>query len=358
MAGQRFDVDAPTDGGDVAPYHVHADAAPGQVGDHLGGGKAGHEDQLPDLAVGHVIADGHALLAGLGEDLVAGQAFAVVIDLDHDAAALVVGGQAYGAVLGLAGGEALGRHLDAVVDTVADDVGERVGEFLDHALVQLGVLALEDQLDLLAQLAGGVAHHAGEAVEDEADRQHADRHHRFLQLAGVVFQLAEGLVDLFEDRRVEAGGELGEHGLGDHQFADLIDQAVDLFHADADRAGFTVAGGTRRCRRAASGAPIGAAAVATATVLCGGVAVADRCCDCRDDRAAGRLGVDAVAGSLHGHFGKLDGSARLFVEEAEGVFCGAGGRYIKQTVGFVWRGRAECLRSARLIIEEAERVVA
>jgi hypothetical protein len=60
---------------DVAPHHVHAHAAAGQVGHLLGGGQAGLEDQVEDLAVGKVVAGIHqAALDGLGEDLVAVQA--------------------------------------------------------------------------------------------------------------------------------------------------------------------------------------------------------------------------------------------------------------------------------------------
>ena len=44
------------------------------------------------------------------------------------------------------------------------------------------VLALQDQLDLLALLAGQVAHQAREALEDVADGQHPDVHHRLLEL--------------------------------------------------------------------------------------------------------------------------------------------------------------------------------
>ncbi|MNZ80961.1 hypothetical protein D3C78_996160 [compost metagenome] len=232
-ARRRIDVDAPAHGLDVAFHHVHADAAPGQLGDGLGGGEAGQEDQLPDLVVAHPVMHRQAALAGLGEDALARQAAAVVGNLHHDTAALVAGGESHRAAGRLAGGEALGGRFDAVVDAVAHDVGERVAEFLDDALVQLGVFAVQLQLDLLAETRRGVVHQPRKTAEDEADRQHADRHHRFLQIAGVVFELREGLLQALVEGRVEVLAELAEHRLGDHQFADQIDQAVDLFHADA-----------------------------------------------------------------------------------------------------------------------------
>ena len=51
--------------------------------------------------------------------------------------------------------------------------------------------AIRDEIDFLAQLGGQVAHHAREAREHEVHRHHADRHHRFLQVAGVAGQLAD-----------------------------------------------------------------------------------------------------------------------------------------------------------------------
>ncbi|WP_437440617.1 biotin carboxylase N-terminal domain-containing protein, partial [Pseudomonas aeruginosa] len=53
--------------------------------------------------------------------------------------------------------------------------------------------------------------------------------------------------------RIELLAELAEHGLGDHQFADQVDQAVDLFHADPDRAGLAVATHGRDCALAGRG---------------------------------------------------------------------------------------------------------
>ena len=50
-AEHGFDLDAPAHGVDVALDHVHADAAPGDLGDHVGGREAGLEDELPDFLV-------------------------------------------------------------------------------------------------------------------------------------------------------------------------------------------------------------------------------------------------------------------------------------------------------------------
>ena len=102
---------------DVALDHVHADAAAGHVADHVGGGEAGREDQVEDASSDSSSSGAdQAALARLGEDPVALEAAAVVADLDHDVAALVIGVELDDAVRGLAGGQAHVRRLDAVVD--------------------------------------------------------------------------------------------------------------------------------------------------------------------------------------------------------------------------------------------------
>ena len=57
---------------DVALDHVHADAAAGDVADHVGGGEAGREDQVEDALLGQLLVGrDEAALARLREDLVA-----------------------------------------------------------------------------------------------------------------------------------------------------------------------------------------------------------------------------------------------------------------------------------------------
>jgi hypothetical protein len=78
----------------------------------LGGAEARREDQAVDLLVGHRVGRVQAALAGLGQQLGAVQALAVVAHLDDDAAALVAGDQRDRAVLGLAlGGRSAGSSM-------------------------------------------------------------------------------------------------------------------------------------------------------------------------------------------------------------------------------------------------------
>ena len=55
-------------------------------------------------------------------------------------------------------------------------------DLVDDRLVDPRVLALEDELDLLALALREVAHQAGEAVEDGPDGEHPDVHDRLLEL--------------------------------------------------------------------------------------------------------------------------------------------------------------------------------
>src|SRR5690606_40308142 len=103
-AGVALQLHLAAQGLDVPAHHVHAHAAARQVGDLVGGGEAGLEDQVPDLRVAGIVGNRQATFGGLGQDLVAGEAAAVVGDLDHDVPALVRGGQGDGAGLVLAGG--------------------------------------------------------------------------------------------------------------------------------------------------------------------------------------------------------------------------------------------------------------
>ena len=133
-------------------HHVHADAAAGQVGDLLGGGEAGLEDQVDDFLFGERLARlDQAALDGLGLDPVPVEAAAVVDHLDDDAARIVVGVELDPALGRLAGGGAHRGRLDAVVHGVAHQVHQRVADLLDHRLVELGLGAADDQFDVLAQ---------------------------------------------------------------------------------------------------------------------------------------------------------------------------------------------------------------
>ena len=132
----------------------------------------------------------------------------------------------------------LGR-LDAVVQGVADQVAQRVADLFQDGPVELGLLAFDDQLDLLVQAHGDVAHDAREAVEDGLDGQHAQAGDLILELAGDAGELLRILVGLSRQRIVAEphGQELGallQAGLVDDQLADEVHQLVEAGDVDAD----------------------------------------------------------------------------------------------------------------------------
>ena len=140
----------------------------------------------------------------------------------------------------------LGR-LDGVVDGVADEVHERIGELLDDQLVELHLAAGDLQLDLLLHLAGQLAHHAGELVEDLVEGDHAHLEDAALQLGEPPLQPAAGLVQLGRQHRVdplglEPLGQRLQRALHQHQLAHHVHEPVQLADVDAHRLG----GGAQR----------------------------------------------------------------------------------------------------------------
>ncbi len=106
LAGHRLDVDGAADLVDIGAHHVHADAAAGHRGDGGSGREARREDELVDLGFRHLLQFGLAdetVLDGLGLDPLGVEPSAIVGDADDDVAALVIGGEANGALLGFTG---------------------------------------------------------------------------------------------------------------------------------------------------------------------------------------------------------------------------------------------------------------
>ena len=119
--------------------------------------------------------------AALRATLARVDAAAVVAHGDDHVAAGVAGGDLQRARGRLARRDALLRRLEAVVERVADEVHERVAERVDHGAVELGLLAHELELDLLAELRREVAHEPREAQEHGLDRDHPHLHDHLLE---------------------------------------------------------------------------------------------------------------------------------------------------------------------------------
>ena len=70
---------------------------------------------------------------------------------------------------------------------------DRVGELLDHLLVELGLAALRDELDLFARRVARSRTRRGMRENRIVDRQQANAHHRFLQLARLASDVGDAV---------------------------------------------------------------------------------------------------------------------------------------------------------------------
>ncbi|KPZ14603.1 membrane protein [Pseudomonas syringae pv. spinaceae] len=143
--------------------------------------------------------------------------------------------------------------FDAVVHGIAQQVHERVADLLDNGLVQFGFCAIDNQVDVFAQLLTDVAHHSAKTVEGVTDGDHA--------------QVQRAIKNLFHQPRyrragflqrivVARAGQQFRTGAGDDQLTDQVDQFVELVGVDAHIAAvltlvLAARGGALHCRRLA-----------------------------------------------------------------------------------------------------------
>ena len=267
-AGDRLHLDETVQPLDGLQNDVEADAAARQLAHGLGGREPLREDELHQLAIGDgLVRLEQAPVHGLAAHRRGVDAGAVVHDRDEDVVGLLHRGEQDRAGRGLAAGHPRLRRLDAVVHAVADHVHERLADLVDDGLVDAGLLALQDQLDVLPLLPGEVAHQPRKALEDMADGQHADVHHRFLQLGGDRRHLLHrreqlGHLPLAPQLLGQLAAQLVELRAVDDQLAHEIEQVIELDEVHADharpgrdvlrrdgRGGQRLARGNRRGRR-------------------------------------------------------------------------------------------------------------
>src|SRR5229473_3312191 len=136
---------------------------------------------------------------------------AIVGDADDDVAAFMIGRQANGALLGLAGGSALGRRLQAVIGRVAHHMGQGILDQVEHLEVE---------------------HDSRQLLPGIADRLHPRLHDTFLQLGGDVRQ---PLQRHLEFGILVAPGDLQELIAGQNQLRHHRHQMFQRIHIDPDR---------------------------------------------------------------------------------------------------------------------------
>ena len=155
------------------------------------------------------------------------EAFAIVLDADDDAAALVGSGEANSAELRLTLRDAVRRILKPVIDRVADHMNKGITQLFDNVAIELGLLTFQQELNLLLLLRGEISHQSVHLVEHRADRDHAKRHGVALKFRGDPAELAQAAHQLKAVDHLDVG-VLDHHRLGDDQLAHEIDQVVQL----------------------------------------------------------------------------------------------------------------------------------
>lgn len=111
---------------------------------------------------------------------------------------------------------------------------ERVAELFEDRLVDLGLLARDREIDLLAKLLAHITHETRETIKREADRQHANSEHALLELARVTGQLDQTIAELIDLADREVLTDLAQHRLRDDELTHDVDKRIDLFDVYTD----------------------------------------------------------------------------------------------------------------------------
>lgn len=128
-----------------------------------------------------------------------------------------------------------------MVGRVADHVDQRIADGVDDIAVQLRLGTADLQIDLFAELVGQITDQARHLLEQAADGDHPHRHGQILQLAHNLARLRD-MADEAMIARTERRHVLVDHGLGDNELADHIDEGIEAAGGDLNR-GFAHAAG-------------------------------------------------------------------------------------------------------------------
>ena len=183
LAGHRIDGHAAAQLAHLFMYHVHADATPGDLGDFFGRGKPGLQDELQHLTV----ADACFRVQQATQDGFAAHGFqrhsrAIVVHVEYYVAAFIGQFQADQPLLRLAAGMAHVGRFQAMVDGIAQHMLQGRNHAFQNVAIDLGFGIDHAEFNLLAQLAGNLAHHPFEARQYALERHHARAHQALLQL--------------------------------------------------------------------------------------------------------------------------------------------------------------------------------
>ena len=95
---------------------------------------------------------------------------------------MVIRGELQAAAGRFAALDPLGGTFQTVAHGVADEMGKRLGNYVQQALVEISVGAVDHKFNLFAALACNVTHDARKAPQQLFHRNHANFHYRALQV--------------------------------------------------------------------------------------------------------------------------------------------------------------------------------
>src|SRR5580698_1985798 len=216
---------------------IQTDAASRNFCDLIGGTESGAEDEIQNVGLTEpagFLALEEAAFDGAGLDLLRIDAATIVDDFYDNLISLMVGLEADGSMSRFAGASTFLRAFDAVSNRIANQMRHWLGDGIQKAFVQGSVLSIQNQVDLFVALLGNVPNHTGKSAEQLLDRDHADLHHRALQIVqysglkghSIGEAAAHGFLGIARGEFVE---HLLQHGFSNDQFAHEIEHSVDAF---------------------------------------------------------------------------------------------------------------------------------
>src|SRR6185437_1644881 len=220
-----------------ALHYVEANAASGNLRNLVGSAKAGAEDERINFRVTEVyglFGCDQTLFHAPGLYFFGIHASPVVGGLNDHLIALVVRLQMDLSMRGFAGTRAFLGAFDPVAYGIPNQGGQWFGDRVQKTFVEVGVLAAHDQRDFLAALLGYIAYHAWKAAEKLLHGDHADFHHRALQVVQHA-RLKRHRVRKAAAKRVfwKSAGKLVlrllQHGFSNDELADQVENAVNAF---------------------------------------------------------------------------------------------------------------------------------
>ena len=180
---------------------IHAHSPAGNLRDLLGRAQPRRPDHLVDLVGRHFLGvrfGEQPLFQAFLQDAIRVQPRAVVPDLDHHVIAAVKCVEGDRSLARFSGRLANVGQFDAVIGRIADHVDQRIAQLVDHPLVQLGLLAVDDQADLLPVGPRDVADDPLETSEQRTDGHHARIHDRLLDRIADAVELVNGLEEIID----------------------------------------------------------------------------------------------------------------------------------------------------------------